>query len=78
MRKVAPDTILAESPHSFLASLGKMILISFSVGSLDVSSIPEANPANVPPLYRLLIIPDLFARTRHQPQQRYRRRVIRD
>ena len=78
MRKVAPDTILAESPHSFLASLGKMILISFSVGSLNVSSAPGSYSADLPSLYRLLIIPDLFPRTRHQPQQRYGRRIIRD
>lgn len=34
MRKVAPDTMLADSPHSFCASLGKMMRMSFSVGSL--------------------------------------------
>jgi hypothetical protein len=69
MRKVAPETILAESPHSFLASLGKMIRISFSVGSLLVSYDRSIERSSLPPLDRLLIVPDLLARTRHLPQQ---------
>jgi hypothetical protein len=78
MRKVAPDTIDAESPHNFLASLGKMILISFSVGSLTFSWAHLRAWVSLPPLYRLFIVPNLLTRTRHQTQEWYRRRVICD
>jgi len=50
-----------------------IVLGWFTTNQLDLG----LEAADLPSLYRLLVIPDLFTRTRHHSQQRDRRWVIR-
>lgn len=71
MSNVVPDTLDAELPQSRFASEGKMIRMSFSVGSLEAIlnqtcgfHCPDPSPSSD----GLFVIPYLRPGTGHQPK----------